>query len=228
MTSTQTTLEDVIVEAINSALLQMHTGLPAKVVKFDALGQSCDVQPLLMSKIATSNPLIPTKLVTLPIITNVPVQYPSWGDFAITAPLALGDVVFLAFAERSIDSWLAGTPGQVIDPQEARHHDLSDAIAIPGIRQRTAPLVGLASPNLTIGKSNGATVLEITPDGQVIITAELLIKLGGAGAVASFVKGEDLLLWLATHTHPSAALGPPSPPTVPPPTSMLSTKIKGT
>lgn len=231
--STDVTLEQVIVNAIDAALLELHTGLPAKVIIFDPSTQSCDVQPLLQRVYLDADAGLDVP-VELPQIQNVPIEYPAGGGFAITWPLSPGDIVYLAFCERSIDGWLEAAPGLSVDPLESRKHHLSDAVARAGLRQRRGALPGLMTPTLRVGLEDGTALFEVTADGNLILSSTVGISLGGPESVQPFVRGTDLLQWLANHTHPyipaavpAPAAVPTLPPTVPPPGTILSTLIKG-
>lgn len=122
-------LADVLISAIRTSQAQVHTALPAKVIKYDAAKQVVDVQP------AVKRPIVDSEgnetVESLPQITNVPVAFPRAGDNWLTFPIAAGDFVLLVFAERSIDSWRV--KGEESDPQHLRMHSLADAVAIPGV-----------------------------------------------------------------------------------------------
>lgn len=57
---------------------------------------------------------------------------PMGQGYSIKLPIAVGDTGYLIFSDRSLDAWLAGGGG-IVDPQDARHHDLTDAIFVPGL-----------------------------------------------------------------------------------------------
>ena len=72
-------------------------------------------------------------------------------------PVAKGDIVLLVFADRCIDTWF--TNGNDSDPKELRQHHISDAIAIPGLRDSTRALADAPASggkSLIIGKAGGA------------------------------------------------------------------------
>lgn len=118
------TLAQVIQDAIDAKLLDVHVSMPGTIVTYDAAKQKASVQPSLQKKYATG------KLITLPVITNVPVIMPRAGKAFVSLPLKAGDSVLLIFAERSIDRW--SQKGGVNDPGDPRKFSLSDAFAIPG------------------------------------------------------------------------------------------------
>ena len=153
---------------------KMHTGLVCKVVAFDAARRTVDVDPVVKQRY-TDGTRAP-----IGILPNIPIGYQSGGGFAVTFPIAVGDHVFVSFAERSIDEWLA-QGGDEIEPRDLRRFSLSDGVAVallesPGL---TTPVDG---SNMVIGQTSalGAKVT-IYASGKVTIgtsAAELLALFG--------------------------------------------------
>lgn len=113
------TLFDLLSASIDNKLKNVHVCLPGKIEKYHG-NQKADVKPLIMDGSDA-----------LPVITNVPVVFPRSGGASLTFPVRKGDGVLLVFSERSLDVWLS--KGGDVDPQDPRTHDLTDAIAIPGL-----------------------------------------------------------------------------------------------
>jgi len=194
----------------------MKVAIPATVVAYNPTLQSVTVKPTVMGRYqdVETGGLVPFPL---PTIANVPVAFPSATGFAITWPLTPGDTVFLVCADRSIDEWKStGLPENL--PLHTRRFDLTDAVAIPGLRPFTSPIPAT-------GWSADALVIE-----------GLDIRLGSSAA-SSFVVLWTLLsaflgtlkTWLDTHTHTSAAPGSPtSPPVAPSPAAgnLGATRVK--
>ncbi len=223
-------LTQAVVGAIEASLADLHVGLPAKVISFDPLTQSCDVQPLLQNQIIDldGNELT----FDWKVISDVPVLYPAGGGWSLTFPLAPGDTVYLAFAEKSIDDWLVN--GDPILPRIKRRLDLSDAVAVACLRPRSKPLAGLDGSSMRLGREDGSVVLNMTATSitvtapSVTIDGHTSIALGQT-ADSPVVRGTELLTWLTTHTHniiTPAPGSPTTPPTVPPLPTMLSTVTK--
>lgn len=198
-------LGEVIVEAIKAALYDTHTGLPAKVVSFDPATQSCVVQPLIKSRILDDDERV--EIISKPPVFNVPIVYPAGGGWSITWPLAIDDIVFLAFAERSIDAWLQAPAGVEVDAVDARKHALSDAIAIPGLRPRVGAIAGISLTDFRISNTAGTVALTFGADA-VNITAPLVnVNSGGVAASQHMVLGEALIALFNAHTHPVTTTG---------------------
>jgi hypothetical protein len=171
MSEATETLAELLLQAIRAELLDVHTCLPAKIQTYDSATQKADVIPLLKKKYRFDD-----EPKDLPIITNVPVQQPSGNSGAayMYIPVVAGDIGWVIFAERSIDTWLAGE-GDSVAPRDPRHHHLSDAIFMPGGLPFKKAL-SIANPdNMTL--KNSSMSIEIDPSGKIKIqgaTQELL------------------------------------------------------
>jgi hypothetical protein len=100
--------------------------------------------------------------------------------------------------------------GVDVDPQDERRHHLSDGIALLGLRPATSPWTGLESPACTWGKDGGLQIhINVT---QILLGGEDATE---AAAIASKTDARLSHLEAAfnAHVHPTAAVGPPSPPT---------------
>ena len=163
MSEATETLSELLLQAIRSELLDVHTCLPAKIQKYDSETQKADIIPLLKKKYKFND-----EATDLPVITNVPVQWPSVnaGAAFIHLPLKVGDLGWVVFAERSIDTWLAGE-GDSVSPEDPRHHDLSDAIFMPGGLPFKKALSISSPDNMTL--KNDKMTIEIDPSGKIKI-----------------------------------------------------------
>ena len=157
------TLAQILNDAITAQLYDVHVCLPARVEKYDAGSQKANIKPLLRKKYK-----IEAQETELPVITDVPVQWPSaaGGDAYLHLPLKSGDFGMAVFCERSLDTWLQGS-GQIVGPKDPRHHNLSDAIFVPGVRPFGAALSGAGADNAVL--QNGQMRIEMAPDGKISI-----------------------------------------------------------
>ena len=163
-----------VLETIEGRLIGVHTMLPGKVVKVDVAAGKCDVQPLLMRLGADGTPK------TLPVITNCPIGNYRAGKAAVFLPLKVGDGVEIRFCERSLDVWLS--KGGTVDPKDARKHNLSDAVAYPGLYPFTDPPVGADPAKLVIVNDKSKISLEVS--GAMKMEADKgIVTLGADGAM---------------------------------------------
>lgn len=130
-------LADVIRQAIEDRLAEVHVMLPGRIDAYDATLQKADVEPLIRRLQSTVDGEISEEL---PVIPGVPVVFPRAGGFKITMPVNAGDRCMLVFCERSIETYQTGdnrrgddtTLIKQTDPQTFEMHGLSDPVAILG------------------------------------------------------------------------------------------------
>ena len=206
-------LAQVLLQAIKAELLDVHTCLPARIERYDETEQKADIAPLLKKKYKFED-----NAVDLPIVTNVPVQWPSAnaGAAFIHLPLKVGDYGIVVFSERSIDSWLAGE-GDSVSPEDPRHHHLSDAVFIPGVLPFKKALSVSSGSSLFV--KNGDAEIELTESGDINI-------LGGninfGTGIEKAVLGDTLAALYAAHTHTDPVSGSTGPPS-----NVLTTALSG-
>lgn len=190
-TRTTPTLGAVLLAATEARLDDLWVALPARVETYDAATQRCSAQPVVRQAFQDESGDRQTQ--RLPVVTDVPVAWPGGGGFRLTFPLTPGDYVLLLCTSCSLDRWLVGG-GADVDPQDDRRSTLSDAVAIPAVRDFGHPWA--PSDNASLGRDGGPTI-EITPTE---------IRAGGTDKLVTL----DQFLH---HTHVTAGTGAPTPPT---------------
>jgi phage baseplate assembly protein gpV len=165
------TLADNIKQGVNNRLKELHTSMPGIVQSFDATKQTASVQPavrrVFITREGTDEILAPSDL---PILINVPVQFPRGGGFSLTFPVKKGDECLVVFAERAIDSWHKF--GGVRDPNSRRFHSLSDATAFVGLSSLPNKVPNYDASNTQLKKDDGTAVISINEDSSVSVTAD--------------------------------------------------------
>lgn len=200
--------------AIDSFLEDVHTCMPGKVESYDADKQKADVKPMLKRLIQHEDGQETVE--SLPVIPDVPVIFQRGGGFFQSFPLKKGDLVALHFAERSIDSYLSSS-GADSDPGVFTRHDLTDAVAVPGLYPFNRAIKDISSANMVMGDDNGGIQIHLTPDGT------MEVKLEGDSSDAVALGNVLKLFWdsifvpvFNAHIHPTA-LGPSGTSAVPAP-----------
>lgn len=129
-------LTEVLDEVLTSRFADVHTAIPGKVKSYDAAKQTAEV----IVQVRAQTPKEDGSLVAeeVPVIPNVPVQWPRGGGYALHFPLAAGDYVLLVFSEAAIGHWRE--TGQLADPGDLERHSLSYPFAIPGIAPNAGKL----------------------------------------------------------------------------------------
>lgn len=149
----------IMLKAIDGALRDLHTWLPAKITSVISPSM-VSIQPLLKRKFKNGD------LVDLPVIQNVQVIMPRSSTYWIKLPFKVGDTGIALFCERSLDVWAVS--GGSVDPLDNRTHDLSDAVFIPGLYPITSPvtLPATASAATDLVVHNGLADLVVQAAGR--------------------------------------------------------------
>lgn len=167
--SDRPTLAKVLELAISGALDDVRVALPARVLAYDATKQRVDVQPLVMDRVEGEDGRVAPARVAA--INDVPVMFQGGGGCSETYPIDKGDTVLLVFCSSAIAAWKSR--GGEVDPGDARHHQLSDAVAYAGVRDFAHALSGVPTNAWVIS----------TPNGKQI-------RLGSASAAQAVILGD--------------------------------------
>ena len=154
------TLAQLIKQAIDNRLLDVHTALIAKVENYDAEKQLTDVSPVLKRCIKDIDGV--TVKEQLPMLCDVPVLFPRAGGFFISFPIQPGDFVQLIFNEVDIEEWFDESTLTIADNQRFTLHG---AVAVPGIFPASKVLIDAHKTNLVLGRERGP---QIHIDGESI------------------------------------------------------------
>lgn len=172
-TTVAPTFAKFVNEAVEAGLLEANTSMPGKIKEYDESTQRASVIPLLKKKFNDTSQTI----VDIPICVNVPVHQYSVnnGNTFIYLPVKPGDLGMLVFCTRSIDTYLASSPeeGAEVNPvyhDNPRHHDLSDAWFVPGIRPFQVALQNISADDIII--KNDKLTITIDPTGKISINNE--------------------------------------------------------
>lgn len=169
MSTGGTSLADAIRWAILYQLNNVHTALPGQVLAYDYTTQKATIQPTLNKVWNDGN------INQLPVLENVPVIFPASGGASLTFPVNPGDTCLITFIERSMDQWL--TTGGLVNPQDPRKFDLSDAVAIMGLKPFNSQFPARAN-NTDMVLQYGGSSITITPTGAVKINTASTLALG--------------------------------------------------
>jgi len=202
----------------------LHTALPAQVVSFNSAEKTVSVQPVLKRLYEYS-----TKAENLPVIEDVPVVFPGSGEYWLTFDIEKDSYVLLIVAERSLETWL--NQGGIVDPQQERRFDLSDAIAIPGlIPKPIAATPSIASGTMALTNRLGTNGFKLSATAAEMFFGANSVKVDATGVhitgltnilgnviVTGTVTAIDFIvgaITLLTHIH--EVLGPDTGPAKPP------------
>jgi len=132
------TLAEVMNNAADARERHFGVALPGIVLSYDSATQTASIQPAVNRWVPDESSPDEDLSEPLPALQSVPVMWPKGRNFSVTGTLAAGDPVLLVCIDRDMSGWR--TSGAQSDPQDARLHDWSSAVAIPGLVPSTSPL----------------------------------------------------------------------------------------
>lgn len=167
MTDTTPSMVDLILEAIDAKMIDVHTGIPCKVESYNVDKGTVNVIPQISRIIQDEDD--ERAVEDLPRLLNVPVVFPGAGGFSVTFPIAAGDYVLVMFCEVPVGEWLASEGS---DPMDERRHSLAGAIAIPGIRPTSKASANATTDKIVLGGGpvylGTKTAAEAIPKGTTL------------------------------------------------------------
>lgn len=212
---------------------QVWTALPAIVKSFNPAKMTIEAQPAIKARVRSrdENPPLPGAVfdrdtwwwVELPLLLDVPVNFPSGGGMLMTFPLEAGDEVTVVFMSRCLDGWWQS--GGVQNQPDLRMHHLSDGIAFPGPRSVPKVVPNISLDSVQIRTDDGSTYVEVK-DGIVNVHAAA-VNLTNGGAVNKLVN-ELFKTTFDNHVHSgvSGGVGNTGAPTAAMPAGNLTTVTK--
>lgn len=97
-----------------------------------------------------------------PLLLECPVMTLFGGVDILSMPIVKGDNCIILFNDRQIDEWLYGGDDQV--PISPRTHDLSDGIAIVGIRPLTNSITNYLENGIRLSHGEGNSQIDLKDD----------------------------------------------------------------
>lgn len=146
---------------------------------FDATNQTATIE-IASKQIASIDTKNNRTLKDFPILLECPVMVLSGGNSRITFPIEIGDTCIILFNDREIDNWFVD--GNIQAPSTLRKHDLSDGLAIVGIRN-LQNAIGDYSITDTDWRYNATS--KITQNNTTTTIANTNINLNGAVTATS-------------------------------------------
>lgn len=157
---------ELIRKALDSRAQDIWTSFPAKVLAYDpGSDDPADPRPPTVEVDPQIRRPVPSgedgdvEFETLPVLPNVPVQFPrgSGDSIVITWPLSPGDFVWIHVCTNSIGEWRR--TGEPSDTGDVRAHSLNSCFAVPGAAPNSKPLgqaginaLVLEAPSILLGK----------------------------------------------------------------------------
>lgn len=158
--------EEALIRAFAGLQAGIWTALPATVVKVDLEKMTIEAQPTIAAQIRAPDGSF--SWVTMPVMVDVPIIFPSGGGYTLTFPIAVGDECLLVYSSRCIDAWWQS--GGVQLQADLRMHDLSDAFALIGPRSQPRVLPSVSTTSVELRNDAGTTRVAIKANGDLAFT----------------------------------------------------------
>lgn len=171
-------LEEVLRLALRAERATVWTTLPGIIVSYDAAAVTAVIQPALQGVIQSQDGT--AAAVNMPLLLDVPVQFPRGGGVTLTFPIKAGDECTVNFSARCIDGWWQS--GGVQLPMEPRMHDLSDAFCTVGPQSQVKKISGISTTTAQLRSDDGAAFVELNPTThkiQITTTGDVGATVGG-------------------------------------------------
>ena len=165
---------------------EVHVALPGKILSFDPGKQEARVKPAAKYRKPDGG------LIDFPDISHVPVLFPQGMGRAATIcwKLEPGDECLLVFMEQALDQWRTGA-----ESRTDLRHDLTNAVAIPGLFAKPNPHAKRACENESIIIQRESVFvelfdkrIEIYSDGDICGKADANITLAAGVDVSISAK----------------------------------------
>lgn len=163
---------------------QIWTALPgiltadAGAEAFDPVKRTARIQPTVQARVQKPDGTF--EWVTLPVLLDCPVFFPSGGGVTLTFPLRNGDECLVIFSSRCIDAWWQ-SGGIQVQP-ELRMHDLSDGFCFAGVSSVPNVIPAISPDVAQLRTDSGDTYLEIDPDDafvNIVTPGDVQVSAGG-------------------------------------------------
>ncbi|WP_419877664.1 Gp138 family membrane-puncturing spike protein [Brevibacillus centrosporus] len=154
---------NILVDRIFSTL---RVCVPGIIQEFDPTSQTATVKVAIREQVRQEN--LEYKWTEIPQLLDVPVVFPRGGGYVLTFPVKQGDECLVIFSDMCIDAWfsLGGIQNQI----EKRRHDLSDAIAIPGLWSQPKVLKDYSTKHVELRSEDRSQFIRIK-EGAIDLVA---------------------------------------------------------
>ncbi|OCG02273.1 Gp138 family membrane-puncturing spike protein [Gilliamella sp. wkB112] len=175
-------MTDSLFQAIESQIKRaqsnIYTALPAKVISFD--GHTVQCKPMVNKVLSNGEEI------SIPLLVDVPAQFPHAGGFCITVPIKAGDEGLVVFSSRCIDGWFA--TGNASKPLDNRINDLSDGFFIVGCNSVPNKIPNFYYDGISLQTDDGSTHIRLA-NGTIYIKGNIEHQ-GNTEQVGSYSQTE--------------------------------------
>jgi len=172
--------EENIRAAIDQRLANFWTSAMGRVVSYDAAKQTASIQLTVKSYVKQEDGT--RKAVDIPVLQDVPVQFPGSGGQTMTFPVKTGDEVMVNFMSRASDAQQQSGGDQ--SPPDASIGGLSHPRAMLGFKSAPKALQNVSTTATEIRSDDGNTKIGISGDGGVGVATDKSVSISAAAGVS--------------------------------------------
>lgn len=172
--------EENLRAAIEQHMARMWTSAMGRIVSYDAAKQTASVQLTVKSFVKDENGK--RKAVDIPILQDVPVQFPGSGGQTMTFPVAAGDEVMVNFLSRASDAQQQSGGDQ--NPTDASVNSLSHPRAMLGFKSDPRKLSNVSTTATELRSDDGMTKISLSGAGGVGVATDKSVSIAAANGVA--------------------------------------------
>ena len=144
---------------IDKVFNTIRVSSPGIIQEFDPETQTATVKVAIREHVRQEN--MEYAWIEIPLLLDVPVVFPRGGGYVLTFPVKKGDECLVVFSDMCIDAWFSN--GGVQNQIEKRRHDLSDAIAIPGLCSQPTKLEDFSEKHVELRSEDRSEFIRMKP-----------------------------------------------------------------
>lgn len=181
---------ELVLKAVaDSVSTGLRVAMPGIIQSFDADAVTATIQPAVKATVRQPDGTVAS--VALPLLVDVPVEFPRGGGVTLTFPIKPGDECVVEFADRCIDYWWQN--GGVQEPVDPRQHHLADAFARVGPQSQAKKISGISTSAAQLRTDDGAAFIEIDP-GSHAVTVTTPGKLTASAQGGTEINSPEIVL----------------------------------
>lgn len=174
--------EELLRALVEQRLTSVWTSLPGYIVpgSWDKDKQTVSIQPTV--KVYIKSPDGTQKAYNLPVLPDVPIQFPGGGGHSMTWPIKGNEEVLVCFSSRSPDNWQQSSGEQL--PADSSMHSLSGGFALLGFRSNPKALQDVDEDAVVLRSDDNKTKVSLNKDSGVSVDTDKAISVKSAQGIA--------------------------------------------
>ena len=212
LTTANTAPEELERIAFDRQTAHLRTAIPGIIAAVHPNG-TVDVQPAIMQAITLEGERTDEPLSVLTGVPTIFSYYAKTLGLSITLPMQAGDEGLLIVADRSIDNWQVASGVQAAaEPVSPRHHNLTDALFLPGAISEPNAITNVSKDAIQIRSRDASTCVSVSADSVELKVGSSVLKVSGTAITlsasgSSFTLGEKIVMEGGELTHNEKNIG---------------------